>query len=288
MKVFYPTAFAIILALSNADANPMMHGLHREGDHGRHGGRPFTQDMLETECDASFCDDIDGNTLDCDIESRPEHPDFSGVADEEKQDAWSRMEDTREAHYQQILRCACCTDATIEDLLGRDEGNFHGFGDNSTSSEDGSISSEDGSISLEDGSIISGDSFTSSADGSGRSGFDHGHGGGEKVQHMLDEYCPKIGCPNEDSESVECTRLDSTATRDERRKNALNCVCCRDDGVSELQDNNEEEVGLLLASLLTDQSDIQTKESFLNNPASHYTLSSALVFAAVGVIFANV
>ena len=69
---------------------------------------------------------------------------------------------------------------------------------------------------------------------------------------MLDEHCNKIGCPNEDSESVECTRLDSTATRDERRKNALNCVCCRDDGVLELQDNNEGEVVLLLASLWTD------------------------------------
>ena len=91
MKVFYPTAFAIILALSNVDANPMMRGLHREGDHGRHGGRPFTQDMLETECDASFCDDIDENTLDCDIEML-ECPDFTGMTDEEKQDAWSKME----------------------------------------------------------------------------------------------------------------------------------------------------------------------------------------------------
>ena len=85
MKVFHTAVFAIILALSNDDVNPIIHGLHREEDHDRHGGQPFTQDMHKMECDVSiFCDDIDEDTLDCDIKSRPEHPDFTGMTDEEK------------------------------------------------------------------------------------------------------------------------------------------------------------------------------------------------------------
>ena len=69
------------------------------------------------------------------------------------------------------------------------------------------------------------------------------------------------------------------ANMDERRQNALDCVCCRDDGVAELQAQNlDEEVSVMLARVLADSdSDI--------NPASRKTTSLVTVsFAVVAAI----
>jgi len=106
---------------------------------------------------------------------------------------------------------------------------------------------------------------------------------------MLDKHCPKLECPSvENSGTVECARLDSAATRFERLSNVLNCVCCRDDGVTELQDQNEVEVSVLLASLLTEESVIQTKESRLDNPANRCPSWSVCTLAVGAVLAAMV
>ena len=96
---------------------------------------------------------------------------------------------------------------------------------------------------------------------------------------MMDAFCPKHECPDESSAIVECPNMSGIANMDERRQNALDCVCCRDDGVAELQQQNQdEEVSVMLARVLVDSdSDI--------NPASHKTTSLAAVsFAVVAAI----
>ena len=98
-------------------------------------------------------------------------------------------------------------------------------------------------------------------------------------QNMMDAFCPKHECPDESSAIVECPNMGGIANMDERRQNALDCICCRDDGVAELQEQNQdEEVSVMLARVLVDSdSDI--------NPASRKTTSLATVsFAVVAAI----
>ena len=97
-------------------------------------------------------------------------------------------------------------------------------------------------------------------------------------QYMLDEFCPKHECPDELSKTFQCLNLNGIANMNERRQNALDCVCCRDDGVAELQEQNQdEEVSVMLARVLVDpDSDI--------NPASHKT-TVAVSFAVVAVMY---
>lgn len=98
-------------------------------------------------------------------------------------------------------------------------------------------------------------------------------------QSMMDAFCPKHECPDESSAIVECPNMGGIANMDERRQNALDCVCCRDDGVAELQAQNlDEEVSVMLARVLADSdSDI--------NPASRKTTSLVTVsFAVVAAI----
>ena len=82
--------------------------------------------------------------------------------------------------------------------------------------------------------------------------------------------------------------------KEERRQQILSCACCtdtaiedmlrRDDVVSGLEDSNEDDVSVLLASLLMDESEIEVKESYLSSSACRGSLSSMLAFAVVGVI----
>ena len=98
-------------------------------------------------------------------------------------------------------------------------------------------------------------------------------------QNMMDAFCPKHECPDESSAIVECPNMGGIANMDERRQNALDCICCRDDGVAELQEQNQdEEVSVMLARVLVDpDSDI--------NPANRKTTSLATVaFAVVAAI----
>ena len=257
MKVFYQTVFTVISALSYADAGGWGHGGGGKrhggggGKHGwKHGGGhdergPLTVEMIENECEAFNCQVIVTENLDCNME-KPERPDYTGMTWEERKEAWHEMKAVKHELRRQILRCACCTDANVEDLLPppKQEGSIEG----------------------------------------------HGFGGGgyrkeQKIQHMLDEHCPDYQCPAEDTE---CTRLDFTATKEERKANALNCVCCQEDGVEELENSNEEDVAVILASALTSESDVQTQESYLGNPASAKSLSLALIITGAGAVLAMV
>lgn len=282
----------------------MIRGLHREGHNGGHvggqgmhgnpGDRPSVQAMVEDECKAFNCPDDKAN-IDCNTETS-ERPDFSIMDQDEKEDAWSNIRATRKEHRQQILRCVCCTDATIEEMmLDREGGSFWPFGGESSmsSSLDGdgeSDTSSDGESSTRfDGGMMS-----SSQGGFGRPGKGSGHNGrgesdlGMMVQNMLNDHCPKFICP----QVAECAQLDSAATREDRRQTALSCVCCHDDGVSELSElqdiSDEEGVSVLLASLLTEKLVVQAEESYLGNPASCEASSLVLSIISAGVVFAIV
>ena len=250
----------------NSSYGGLGHGMH----HGGGGGRPFVQTLVEDECEAR---EFDCNEeIDCENIEMPEPPSFvAEMTAEEKEAAWSEAEATRN----KILQCACCTDKSIQELIP--EGSSRPFGGGG---HHGMMSS-------------SFDGSESSMMGSGRpgkmQGHMHGHGGGgHMMQHMMNfinNNCPKHSCPG-DTDSASCILLESTATRAERRENALNCVCCRDDGVSELQENNsEEEVSVFLSSLLANES-VQV-EAAASNPASHVSSMLAVSFAVVvGVAFA--
>lgn len=321
MKVsLYHTAFAIISAISYGDANSTIRGLHRGGGDidGHRGswkqGIPFAKTTIEEECEAFNCQAIATENLDCNIEKPEiERPDLSEMTYEETQEACGMIAATKHEHRRQILRCACCTEATLDDLLPtRSDGDsFLRLGDVFTSSKDGAdsmasedielLTSEDGeedtSSAEEETSVGEEESIISVAvartvDGSGF-GKKHGmrkfgcagDGLGKKVKYLLNNHCPDFQCP--DSLGTECTRLDSTATKEERKENVLNCVCCQDEGVSALQDSNEEEdVSVLLASVLSSESDVQTKESYLGSPASAKSLTLALILTGAGAVLA--
>lgn len=264
------------------------------GNQGRNEGPPpFLQEMVEDECPLLNCEDLGEEEIDCDVKM-PTRPNFTGLSDEEKKDVWNEMKATRKAHHQQIARCACCTEATLQDLIPRDGFNGRGFGyDTSEDEGEGSSSSEDG---VDDGNSFSGSRPMGAGEGrggrpgngQGKFGGSAGGSGGKKVQHMMDEHCPNFTCPGV-SDGDECTKLGASATREERRENALKCVCCKDNGVVELQDENEEDVSVLLASLLTNESEVQTKESYLDNPANHVLVSMAsMAVAAFGVVLAMI
>jgi hypothetical protein len=240
--------------------------------HGGQGGHSFMQMMIQEECDTLKCDDIGTDDLNCNIE-RPDRPNFATMTEEEKEDAWVDMQVDREEHHQQILQCACCANVTIEELFPVDEGgdSFHAFGSrpghgyhhnhhHDQSSEDENV---DGMMGEYQNEMTSSSSYD---------GFGMGHYGGKghqngsnrpkrnKVEHILETQCPNHSCPNAnnggDSEaesSITCPRLDEVMamTKEERRQTTLDCVCCRDDGMSELEDLNDEvEVSVLLSSLM--------------------------------------
>mmetsp|Transcript_40964 Transcript_40964/g.86082 ORF Transcript_40964/g.86082 Transcript_40964/m.86082 type:complete len:297 (-) Transcript_40964:200-1090(-) len=296
MKVFYPTAFAIVSSIARAENNHITRGLRRAGGHGGghghgfgnggrggHQGPPFMED-IELECDPSACEGVaDEASLDCEFE----RPNFAGMTAEEKQEAWANKESMREARWQQMQLCVCCTSATIEDLLPRLK-------------------------SLEDSVSSSGDGFGMHGHAGG--GMDHIDSGAAmhsyqnhgwwmhadgNVQSMFNEQCPEAVCTpssnEEDPENnavVECTWRKSRGTKAERLKNAVRCICCgkEEDGEDADLEESDEEVAVILSSLMTDESNIvQSQESLLENRATFNNLSLApIMFAAVSFVFALV
>jgi len=250
--------------------------------HGFGHGGPFMED-IELECDPSACEDVSDASLDCEFE----RPNFAGMTAEEKQEAWANKESMREARWQQMQLCVCCTSATIEDLLPRLK-------------------------SLEDSVSSSGDGFGMHGHAGG--GMDHIDSGAAmhsyqnhgwwmhadgNVQSMFNEQCPEAVCTpssnEEDPENnavVECTWRKSRGTKAERLKNAVRCICCgkEEDGEDADLEESDEEVAVILSSLMTDESNIvQSQESLLENRATFNNLSLApIMFAAVSFVFALV
>jgi hypothetical protein len=74
----------------------------------------YINDMVETECGAYDCADVEGEALDCNI-TKPKSSDLDGLTKRQKDKLKMEIEE-------QILRCACCADAAIEDMLSREEG----------------------------------------------------------------------------------------------------------------------------------------------------------------------
>jgi hypothetical protein len=74
----------------------------------------YINDMVETECGAYDCADVEDEALDCNI-TRPKSSDLNGLTERQ-------MDKLKMEIEEQILRCACCADAAIEDILSREEG----------------------------------------------------------------------------------------------------------------------------------------------------------------------
>ena len=102
--------------------------------------------MVETECNAVNCNGIDEKTLNCNV-TRPKRPDLS---EEEKEELEIQMKATKKEILHQIMQCACCTDVTIVDLLGKDEGA-------SRKSNPVGISSEEYSTWIDDAAALADD-----------------------------------------------------------------------------------------------------------------------------------
>lgn len=106
---------------------------------------------------------------------------------------------------------------------------------------------------------------------------------GGRVQHILEKRCPAFQdkCP---AVSSECTRLGSdNVSWEERRQNLLECVCCREDGVEAIDEGGDVQSSVLLASLMADESAVQTEESYSASSAASlsFVLSSFVVLAGV-------
>ena len=262
MKVIFPVTLAIIVAPSYAHWGGGGRGGFFKGQ-GHHGGRSNFIQHIEAECDAFICDDIDTDSLDCNI-TKPERPslDFANMSEEEKQDVRIQKKEVMKERHQQLLSCACCTDLTIEDLLperdddssSRDFGFGGRGGFRSTSSEDGPRKFGRGKVE-------------------------------DKIIYWIGENCPEAECFGESNQCSPSSTM-TTASRQERKSNAINCICCQDHSDGSEVGNDEVEVSLLLASLLSEESGIQTEQSYLVNPGCITTLSSALGLASVGFLIA--
>ena len=107
---------------------------------------------------------------------------------------------------------------------------------------------------------------------------------GSRVQYILEKRCPafqdKSGCP---AVSSECSRPGPDASWEERRTNLLECVCCREDGVEAIDQGGEVQTSVLLASLMADESVVQTEESYsASSAASLSFVLSSFVATVVG------
>ena len=161
------------------------------------GGR--LQNKIDTTCPTYDCGAVDIDDLDCTFE-KPERPDLTGLSEEEIAQLKSDLQAKKEERREQMLKCACCGDMSVEDILAA-KGDGSGGG--------------------------SGAGRPGGMGGGSRPG---GERGGAPTQEMLDEKCEAFDCSTVEAESVDCTRFDSmnTNTRGRRRKNRLYCGCCRD------------------------------------------------------------
>ncbi len=167
------------------------------------------QNMIDTTCSTYDCEPVDIDVLDCTFE-KPKRPDLTGLSEDEIAQLKSDFQAKKEERREQMLKCACCGDMSVEDILAaKGDGNENG-GRPGLSSGGGSGAGRPG--------------------GMGEGSRPGGEGGGSLTQEMLDEKCETFDCSTVEAESVDCTRFDSmnTSTRGRRRKNRLYCGCCRD------------------------------------------------------------
>jgi len=184
------------------------------------------QSMIETKCnEPSTCSGVTSASLDCtfDFDEAPDLSSLSGMDESMKEDFKAQMEE----RWENMVKCACCGDMSIEDVLAAARplgGGMGGFGG-----------------------------------GSGRpgmGGFLGGFGGGEgmDIQEMLQKKCSEdevqqtCAAMNNEAETPDCAKFDSmkekfdsmkdklssmmdTNTRGGMKKNLMYCGCCRNNNI---------------------------------------------------------
>lgn len=198
-----------LLALFGANADQQEPRVLRQAGGSVPGGR--LQNMIDTTCSTYDCEAVDIDGLDCTFE-KPERPDLTGLSEDEIAQLKSDFQAEKEERREKMLKCACCGDMSVEDILAaKGDGDGNG-GRPGLSSGGGSGAGRPGGM------------------GGGNRPEGEG-GGGAFTQEMLDEKCEEFDCSTVEAESVDCTRFDdsmNTNTRGRRRKNRLYCGCCRD------------------------------------------------------------
>lgn len=223
MKVVFAQFFAL-LALCNAQANPESQTLRGGG-----AGPPSSnrlQNMVDT-CSTFACNGYDANNLDCTFE-KPKRPDTNDLTDEQIVDLKSEFKAKKEERREQMLKCACCADMSVEDILAAKGDRQQG---------DGSRPFGEGSAGKPEGGRLGVGGMPGAAGFGGESRPQQGSASGgddTNIEEILAEKCPSFqdedGCDDMPVE-LDCTRFDSmtgTNTRGRRRRNFLFCGCCRD------------------------------------------------------------
>ena len=126
MKLFLTSA-AVLLALCTAEQAPeSSSNLRGRRELGR-GGR--LQNMIDTECPTFSCGGNEGSGCTLSFE-KPQRPDITGMDEDEIAQLKSEMQAKKEEFKQNILKCACCDNMSVEDILAArgDQGGSRPFG----------------------------------------------------------------------------------------------------------------------------------------------------------------
>ena len=225
MKVVFAPFFAL-LALCNAQADPESRTLRGGGGRGPPSSDRL-QNMVDT-CSTFACNGDDASNLDCTFE-KSERPTTTDLTDEGIVDLKSEFKAKREERREQMLKCACCADMSVEDILAAKGGQQQG--DRSRPFGGG-----EGSAVKPEGSGFGGGRPGTAGFGEGSRPQQGGTSGGDDmdIEEVLAEKCPSFqdedGCGDMPAD-LDCTRFDSVTsvnTRGRRRRNFLFCGCCRD------------------------------------------------------------
>ena len=221
-------------------------------------------------------------------------PDFDCTSVDEKSVDCTRFDNmVTLTRSKNILFCGCCREMNekvevvserarpgrgdLQPTQGVDSGS--GMGGRPGGMTGGSQSQVGGDGS-ENGGMQGGSMGGSGSQGgsSGRPGAGGSGGSGIDIQSLLAEKCPSFDCLSVYSESVDCARFETMTGRERRRSGILFCGCCVDN-------QDEDDLALFLASALSANSDINKEEVSVSNPATR--VSAVLAFAAVvaGAVF---
>jgi len=247
-------------------------------------------------------------SLDCDNLERPSRDDYTDL---------SALKEARQEFRKTILQCVCCNEASLEELTeglgGKGGGGHIGKGkltqelvdkkcdsgevdcpvdlscDDIERPDKSEFMTEEGMdwVSMKEARQAYRQKILSCSCCTGSSLEDLGvpSMSGGRVQAILEKRCPafqdETGCPLDS----ECTRLGSDASWEERKNNLLECVCCREDGVEAIDEGGDVQSSVLLASLMVDESAIQTEESASSAASLPFVLSSFVATIVGAAVF---
>jgi len=313
MKIFRPisTVVSVVLALSSSctnTVNAIGRDLHMGmGGRGGGGGRmSFLEAVEGGKCEEEdLC--IGAESLDCDNLERPSREDYTDM---------TSLKEARQEFRKTILQCVCCNEASLEDLTE----SLGGKGGGGRIGRKGKLTQELVDKKCDAGEVdCPVDLSCNDIERPDKSEFMNEEGmdwaamkearqeyrqkilscacctntsledlgvpsmSGGRVQAILEKRCPVFQEENECPAVSECTRLGTNASWEERRNNLLECVCCREDGVEAIDQGGDVEASVLLASLMADESVVQTEESYTaSSAASLSVVLNSFIITVVG------